>query len=286
MMRYIIFSGIIGLIVVGCVPGLTPISEESQSREATPTLVFADSLWGLRADLVLAQQALDTYSELARNDSTALETWSRLSHVYYYCANFLEDTPIRRDSLYLKGSEVSQQFLAQDHDYKQLLFSTGVKNLAIQGLDAQYLDLMYWGMANLGKWLSTKGTLVRLGQRNLMWTTLEHIHDLDSTYYYGAYYRYKGALLSRDPETQSDTLAIREAFETAIEIAPDYLGNYTLMAMYYCPLINDQDQFYRLLTTVVTADNPRTLPYYPENLHEKDLAERLMITAENEGWFK
>ena len=157
--------------------------------------------------------------------------------------------------------------------------------MAVRGLDIGAIDALYWGMANYGQWLTTKGELVRIGQRDMIWTTLEHINDLDSNYYYGAYYRYKGALQSRDPKFQADTEIIREAFEKAIELAPDYLGNYTLMARYYCPLSKDKDLFYQLLTRVVTAQPNQNLPYYPENLYERELAERLMIKAEKENWF-
>ena len=124
-----------------------------------------------------------------------------------------------------------------------------------------------------------------MGQRDLIWTTLEHINDLDSIYYYGAYYRYQGALLARDPESEKDTLAIRQAFEAAIERAPDYLGNYTFMARYYCPLVKDKDLFYQLLTRVITSNLDESLEFYPENLHEKRLAELLMMQAEQENWF-
>jgi hypothetical protein len=57
------------------------------------------------------------------------------------------------------------------------------------------------------------------------------------------------------------------------------------MALYYCPLVNDKDLFYRLLTTVITMNNTENLPYYPENLLEKRRAEQLMINAEKGHWF-
>jgi len=67
--------------------------------------------------------------------------------------------------------------------------------------------------------------------------------------------------------------------------APDYLGNYTLMAQHYCPGVGDKNLFYGLLTKVLTCSNSPDIPYYPENVHEKRLAEQLMMTAEKEDWF-
>ncbi len=249
------------------------------------SIADADSYWEQRADTVFAQRALHTYQQLAEGDSTSVVIASKLSRAYYYHGQFLATKTAQKDSLFLLGHETCQTVLKKDTEYYNLLFSTGDEHMAVQGLDKVFLDALYWGMANYGQWLATKGDIVRLGQRDLIWTTLEHIHDLDSNYYYGAYYRYKGALLARDPETQHDTLAIRAAFETAIEIAPEYLGNYTLMAMFYCPLTKDKELFYQLLTTVITSSSDPALPYHPENLHEKALAENLMIRAEKEDWF-
>lgn len=185
----------------------------------------------------------------------------------------------------MKGYEASQTVLKQSSEYRNLLFSTGDEKMAVRGLDESSIDALYWGIANYGQWLSTKSSLVRMGQRELFLVTLEHINDLDSTYYFGAYYRFKGALIRRDPESENDTTRIKHAFEEAIRIAPEYLGNYTLMAQNYCPLANDKNLFYQLLTKVVTAAPNPDLPYYPENVYEKALAERLMIKAEKENWF-
>jgi len=229
--------------------------------------------------------ALEMYARLAEQDSGSTELWSKLSRAYYYCAQYLTAQPARRDSLFLLGYDASQTALKRNTVYGDLLFSTGDEKVAVRGLDLDCIDALYWGMANYGQWLTTKSELVRLGQRELFLVTLEHIHDLDPDYFYGAYYRYKGALIRNDPKTQTDTTRIREAFESAIQHAPDYLGNYTMMAQYYCPLVKDKDLFYQLLTKVVTAKPNPELAFYPENYYEKKLAERLMVKAEKGNWF-
>ncbi|MEA3286400.1 MAG: TRAP transporter TatT component family protein [Candidatus Marinimicrobia bacterium] len=273
------------LLIFNCSVNQPPAIQNPHNSEDSISLAVADSFWTLRAEPAFANRALAAYQHLSEMDSTSIELWSKLSHAYYYSAQYLVFETVQKDSLFLRGYEASQIILAQNSNYRSLLFSTGEESMAIRGLDSRFIDALYWGMANYGQWLSTKGALVRLGQRDLHWTTLEHINDLDSNYYYGAYYRYKGSLLARDPATQSDTLAIQEAFENAIRIAPEYLGNYTLMAMFYCPLTKDKDLFYQLLTRVVTANLDKSLSYYPENLFEKNLADKLMIKAEKENWF-
>jgi len=271
--------------LLNCSGSKIPDNAPIPVSEVLPSEADADIFWSLRADSVSAFRALWAYEELTRKDTESVLLGAKLARAYYYCGQFLTDSPARKDSLFMLGYEASQIVLMRNHDYYNLLFSTGDEKMAVQGLDGQYLDILYWGMANYGRWLETKGPLVRLGQRDLIWTTLEHIQELDSNYYYGAYHRYKGALLARDPESERDTLAIREAFEAAIKSAPDYLGNYTFMARYYCPLVKDKDLFYQLLTLVITSETDENLPFSPENQHEKRLAELLMIKAEKENWF-
>lgn len=275
------------ILLVSC-SGLRPVERVS----ATPvqeipllTLVTADSLWDARHYPEAAEQALFFYKHLSTQDSLDLHIWTRLSRTLYFNALYLEHDPAVQDSLYLAGYEVSQAILQRNPEYQQLLLSTGDEKIAIRGLDREYLDAMYWGIANYGQWLATKGELVRKAQRTLVLTTLEYIHELDSSYYFSAYERYLGALLCRDPMAEGELDQARAAFDAAIEAYPDYLGTYTLMARYYCRATGDKDLFYNLLTTVVTSTPGTDLPYYPENEHERQLAERLMIQAENEKWF-
>ncbi len=284
MVQRLIFISITA-IFLACTSSNIPITPDTPTLSEAVTLNTADSLWELRADTLNAKSSLMAYKQLAESDSSSLEIWAKLSKAYYYCAQYLHHSSQVRDSLFMLGYETSQTILKQNSDYRNLLFSTGEESMAVRGLDLNSVDALYWGMANHGQWLSTKGTLVRLGKRELIWTTLEHIHDLDSSYYHGAYFRYKGALLARDPQSQTDLEAIRLSFEKAISLSPEYLGNYTLMAQYYCPLAKDKNLFYELLTKVVTATPNQSLSYYPENMAEKELAERLMIKAEKENWF-
>ena len=282
-MRILVFIYIIALLFA-CSATDVP-STPDKHKPVTINLEYADSLWALRADTSNALAALNTFHQLAESDSTAIELWAKLSRAYYFCGQYLTHATQTQDSLFMQGYEASQTVLKQNSTYRNLLFSTGDEGMAVRGLDKNSIEALYWGMANYGQWLATKSSLVRKGQRELIWATLEHINDLDSTFYYGAYYRFKGALLGRDPETRHDTIGIKRAFEESIRIAPDYYGNYTLMAQYYCPLAKDKDLFYQLLTKVVTATPNPDLPYYPENIYEKALAERLMIKAEKENWF-
>jgi len=276
----------LSLIFIACSANRPNAIPASNRPNPKLTIAVADSLWAGRVDSSTAFAALAAYDELAQQEPGSIILWSRLAHACYYCGQYLVSDLSTRDSLFLQGHEASQSILNQNPEYRKLLFSTGDELMAARGVDASLIDALYWGMASYGQWLVTKSALIRLGQRDLIQTTLEHIHDLDSNYYYGAYYRFKGAFLAQDPQAGTDTVAIRQSFEQALKIAPDYLGNYTLMAQYLCPVIQDKTLFYKLLTTVLTTVDEPGLSYYPENVQEKILAENLMFKAEKEDWFK
>jgi len=295
--RGIIFNGegaqvlktfsIIGLTALLLTRTVTEIPSTTETTNPIYiNLETADSLWSLRADTANAKAALGVYLELTKGDSNSLDLWAKLSRAYYFQAQYLTSSAQLRDSLFMRGYAVSQTILKQNSTYRDLLFSTGDESIAVRGLGNNSIDALYWGMANYGQWLSTKSSVVRLGQREVIWTTLEHINDLDSTFFYGAYYRFKGALLRNDPETETNILGMKKAFDKAIAMAPEYLGNYTLMALHYCPQAQDKNLFYELLTKVVTSVPDPDLPYYAENVYEKSIAERLMIKAEKENWFR
>ena len=262
-------------------PGLPVIP----SGEAQPafTRATADQHWSQRADSVHARQALHLYRQLAMGDSTNLELWARLARAYYFNATYWCHDPAQRDSLYMRGHESAQTILYQNESFRQILFATGEEKLAIRGLDARHLDAIYWGIANYGRWLATKGKLVRLGQLPQVLNALEYINEVDSAYYYGAYGRYLGALICRDPAGDLDQA--RAAFEQSLETHPEYLGTYTLMARFYARQTSDKDLFYQLLTTVLTTNPDPQLPFAPENQLERIQAEHLMIQAERENWF-
>ena len=283
-MRHFLLSCIV-ITLAACVAKPPGTPQAALPGRAAITLRMADSLWSARADTTAARAAVKAYQILAANEPDRIEISAKLSRACYFVSQYLTTEPIKKDSLFMRGYEASQAILKRNNQYNTLLYSTGDENLAIRGLDKAYINALYWGMANYGQWLATKGDLIRLGQREVIWTTLEHIHELDSTFYFGAYYRYKGALLCRDPKFRNETTLIRESFEKAQIIAPKYLGNNTLMAAYYCPLAGDRTLFYKLLTEVVTAKLDPALPYYPENLQEKRMAERLLIRAQREKWF-
>jgi len=282
------------LLVVGCSQfagtggsgGRRADSASPNDSKPILTTRTADSLWSERQDPQAAEQALFFYRALAEQDVGSLHLWTQLSHAYYFKANYLEADPVRRDSLYLEGYNASQHILAQNPKYQQLLFNTGDEKMALRVLSADYLEVLYWGIANYGKWLATKGKLIRLGQRGLILATLEYINEQDPDFYYGAYERYLGALLCRDPLAEGDLERSRQVFEESIATFPDYLGTYGLMAMFYSRASNNRDQFYELLTRVVTAVPDPELPYAAENYFERKRAENLMIQAEREKWFE
>jgi len=279
--------GIIGALALlsGCSSLPRYQAHEAAVFRSPQTGTLADSLWSQRFDPTAARMALNLYDSLAHLDSSSLQLWAHLSHARYFVANYLEEDLHLKDSLFLQGYEDLQQIISRNSTYEGLLFSTGDEGKAIQTLGEEYTENLYWGIANYGQWLATKGELIRLGQRRLVLSTLEHVHELDSSFYFGGYDRFLGAVLCRDPLVTGDLSAAEAAFRRSMQAEPDYLGTYTLMAGFYARRTHNRELYYSLLTKVMTANPEPDRPYYPENLMEKRRAELLLIQAERENWF-
>ncbi len=289
-LHYLVGLGCSGLIILGCASHSTHTNRPSSvnpSRRIEITLHLADSLWNRRIEPDNALDAISAYEYLASKDSLALPVWTRLVHAYYYYAEYvIQADSLRRDSVLALGYNITRQVIGWAKPYRSVLASSGDSQLAIQGLSADYTGILYWGAASLAQWTSTKGDLVQRGQRPWLFAALQHIHELDSTFYFGGYDRFMGVMLCRDPlADQNARVQARRYFDASIRLAPEYLGTYTLMAHYYSPKLNDYDQFYQLLTKVITATLDVNKPYYPENYFEKQRAEMLLLTAKHEHWF-
>lgn len=276
-------------LFLGCT---RPTPSASDSPEKNTRLIeisqhLADSLWAGRHDPDNALDALYAYEYLATRDSTALPVWTKLVQAYYFNADYvLWQDSTRRDSLFAEGYNMTRQILRQSKTYQSVLSSSGDPNLAAQSLGAEYSQVLYWGTACLAKWAATKGEIVQRGQRPWIMAVINHIHGLDSNFYYGAYDRFMGAMLCVDPLADENApLRARLHFEKSIAKAPEYLGTYTLMAQYYARQTKDENLFYQLLTRVVTSAVDVRSPVGPENFYEKKRAEHLLLQAKQEGWF-
>jgi len=266
-------------------PAPKPIGQISPHFEIS--LRLADSLWANRTNPDNALDALYAYEYLAQKDSTNLPIWSKLVHAYYFYAEYIQSqNQVRRDSLFGIGYNITREMLKRSKPYQSVMVTAGDPLLALKSLESPYEQILYWGTACLAQWSATKGEIVQRGQRKWIFAALNQIHDLDSTFYFGGYDRFMGALLCVDPAAgQNAPDEARKYFDVAREIAPDYLGTYILEARYYAPLVQDEALFNQLLATVRTAELDLKKPYGPENYFEKRRCEYLELAASEKGWF-
>lgn len=263
-----------------------PIKKKSPNIEIN--LKLADSLWSNRNDPDNALNALYAYEYLAQQDSANLPVWSKLVHAtYFYAEYILPQNQSRRDSLFAVGYNITKETLQRSKPYQSVLMTSGDSQLALKSLEFPYIQILYWGTACLAQWSATKGEIVQRGQRNWILAAMNHIHDLDSTFYFGGYDRIMGALLCIDPVAGENALVeAKQCFDRAIAIEPDYLGTYILEARYYAPRVRDEALFTELITTVRKTNLDLKKPYGPENYFEKKRCEYLVKISTEQNWFK
>lgn len=289
--RKILYSTIlVVLFLFGCVfnsQKSTPSSSGKNLRQIEINVQLADSLWSKRYEPDNALDALFAYECLASQDSTDLAVWSKLVHAHYYYAEYISQQNLTlRDSLFAAGYNVTKEVLRHSIPYQSVLQTSGDPQLALKSLDLSYTSILYWGTACLAQWSATKGEIIQRSQRGWILAALNHINTLDSTFYFGGYERFMGALLCIDPVAGSDALVeAKKYFDRALAIEPDYLGTYILEARYYAPKVRDKVLFDKLTNTVEQAKVDLGKPFGPENYFEQKRCEILIQTANKDGWF-
>ena len=142
---------------------------------------------------------------------------------------------------------------------------------------------MYWQSTNLGKWAASKGFATKLKYKDAIAATMKHVKSLDEKFFYAAPWRYFGAFEAATAGLAGGDLAKSKVnFETAIEMAPAYLGTKVLFATYYCTKAQEKDLYEKLLKEVIAADPTVDPAIEPENLREIEKAKQALAKIDDE----
>lgn len=237
----------------------------------------ADMFWAGRGNPDTARMALSAYLNASNLPGADASLFARLSRAYYLVANYVETDAARKDSLFLKGVEAAEKSMSMHPGFLKVFQESKDEKKAVQELGTESLDAIYWYSANLGKWASTKGMMVRLGNKSKLEAYSKRVLDLDEKYFHGAPHRFFGALPTKVPG--GDLKVSKQHFEKAIEIEPNYFGTRTLYAELYATKAQDKETFHKQLDYVL-ANAPNSLPdAEPENRYEQAVAKKLKEQA-------
>lgn len=118
--------------------------------------------------------------------------------------------------------------------------------------------------------------------KDRIFAVMEHVLNLDETFFYGAPHRYFGAFYAKAPAFAGGDMAkAKEHFDKSLAIDERYLGTKVLYAEYYATKADDKEMFTTLLNDVISAD-PAIIPeVQPENVVEQEKAKALLAAADD-----
>ena len=255
--------------------------ENAQSQNIEFLIEQATNLWEKRSDASAVKQA-NYFLGLAYN---VKKTSTEITDLYIKClffqGMFLEEDNDKKDSLFLKGSEVAKNSVFNDDTFIELVQNSAIGDSTFKILSAlseapkELVASMYWWATNKLWYLNSKPAIERINQRELLEVIMHRVISLEPNYDYGGAYRFFGVFYSRIPGvelSQSKTY-----FEKAISSNEAYFGNQVQMSEFYYQKSEDKTSFIEKLEYVKSLDASISNSNMPENLYYQKRANKLLL---------
>ena len=255
--------------------------ENAQSQNIEFLIDQATNLWEKRSDTNAVKQA-NYFLGLAYN---VKKTNTEITNLYIKClffqGMFLEEDNDKKDSLFLKGSEVAKNSVLMNDIFKELVQNSSIGDSTFKMLTAlseapkDLVPSMYWWATNKLWYLNTKPAIERINQRELLEVIMHRVISLEPNYDYGGAYRFFGVFYSRIPGvelSQSKTY-----FEKAISSNEAYFGNQVQMSEFYYQKSEDKTSFIEQLEYVKSLDASISNSNMAENLYYQKRANKLLL---------
>ena len=255
--------------------------ENAQSQNIEFLIEQATNLWEKRSDTNAVKQA-NYFLGLAYNVKQAN---TEITNLYIKClffqGMFLEENNDKKDSLFLKGSEVAKNSVLMNDIFTELVQNSSIGDSTFKILTAlseapkDLVPSMYWWATNKLWYLNTKPAIERINQRELLEVIMHRVISLEPNYDYGGAYRFFGVFYSRIPGvelSQSKTY-----FEKAISSNETYFGNQVQMSEFYYQKSEDKTSFIEQLEYVKSLDASINNSNMAENLYYQKRANKLLL---------
>jgi len=255
--------------------------ENAQSQNIEFLIDQATNLWEKRSDTNAVKQA-NYFLGLAYN---VKKTNTEITNLYIKClffqGMFLEEDNDKKDSLFLKGSEVAKNSVLMNDIFTELVQNSLIGDSTFKILTAlseapkELVPSMYWWATNKLWYLNTKPAIERIYQRELLEVIMHRVISLEPNYDYGGAYRFFGVFYSRIPGvelSQSKTY-----FEKAISSNEAYFGNQVQMSEFYYQKSEDKTSFIEQLEYVKSLDASISNSNMAENLYYQKRANKLLL---------
>ena len=258
-------------------PGAYSVNTAAEATSSN-ALSQADAMWEQRGDKAKLAETLALYEQALASDAQNKHVLGRLVRGWYFMGDAHEQEKEAKMAAWDKAVSFGNVCLELNENYKSTLEQTKDKGESVKAINEQAdVPCMYWYASSLGKWAKLNGILQSLKHKPTFVGFMKRVEELQPDYFYGAPYRYWGAYYSVLPSFAGrDLNASKTNFDKSIEIAPEYLGTYLLLADNWARNSQNVEEFDQAVQYVMASD-PSVLPadLLPENMAEMTRAQQL-----------
>lgn len=285
------------LTTVGCTSGAQGLAGgirrggASDATAHSAAVAAGDAAFAARVDRAQLELAIAKYEEAVKLKDDDWQTYAKLARACYALADqwlfFEKDkNPQLFLATYEKGLNYAQRGMAaiSPEVEKRLAAGVDLKD-AVQLLDKQAIELLYWHATNLGRWANAQDITVVLGYKERIYNIMEMVLRFDPNFFYGAADRYFGAYYSIAPSFAGGDLDKSAThFQASLKIAPNYASTYILVAEFLAPKKQDEKMFDENVEKVLAMADDVIPEMAAETIAEKKKAE-LLKKRKAEGEF-
>ena len=253
--------------------------DHAQSQNIDFLIEQAKMLWEQRSDstaLKNANHILGLAYDVEQDNPEILELYSKS---LFFQGMFLEEDNKIKDSLFLKGSEISKTAVLSNFAFKQklnnMIGDSSFKILStLSEAPKELIPAMYWWATNKLWYLNNKAAIERIHHRELLEVIMHRIISLEPEYDQGGAYRFFGVFYSRIPGVELNQSKVY--FEKAITSAENYFGNKVQKSEFYYQKAEDKSSFLTLLKSVIKLDASIYPEIMAENMFYQERAKLLL----------
>ena len=253
--------------------------DHAQSQNIDFLIAQAKMLWEQRSDSAAVKNANHFLGLAYDVDQNNPEILSLYSKSLFFQGMFLEKDNKIKDSLFLKGSEISKTAVLSNFAFKQklnnMIGDSSFKILStLSEAPKELIPAMYWWATNKLWYLNNKAAIERIHHRELLEVIMHRIISLEPEYEQGGAYRFFGVFYSRIPGVELNQSKIY--FEKAITSSENYFGNKVQKSEFYYQKAEDKSSFLTLLKSVIKLDASIYPEIMAENMFYQERAKLLL----------
>jgi hypothetical protein len=249
------------------------------SKDSEFLIEQGDFNWSERSIPYKAKSAMMFYLRAIDPIETNLELSAKFLQASYFYAHYIETVSTVRDSIFWDAANHAIELIHKSEEYivADVTNTLGIKETEIQAINnlgEEYVSIIYWWVANLGRYLIDKPVSERLKFSDVIKAGLDYLIATNPDYYYSGPYRLLGTFYVRVPGF--DVEIAQTFFQKSLDEYPNCFSTSVLMARFCCTKANNREHFHNVLENVVNS-NPYEIPEIgPENVFEQRAARELL----------